>query len=82
MITSPAQLSLAVGATHVTTELHDPGLLLTFMLEGHDVKTGNSLSVTVTVNEQSEVFPFASVALNDTEDVPIGKIEPEGKPEI
>lgn len=39
-IPTPAQLSVAVGATHVTTALHEPGVLFTEIFTGHDVKVG------------------------------------------
>jgi hypothetical protein len=38
---SPAQLSVAVGATQDTLAEHDPGVLFTVMFEGHEAKTGN-----------------------------------------
>jgi hypothetical protein len=63
VMATPAQLSLAVGATHEATELHNPGVLLKTMLDGQDVNTGSWLSVTVTVNAQTEMFPAASIAL-------------------
>lgn len=49
---------------------------------GHDVKTGNSPSVTVTVNEHTLVKPFASVAVYEIVDTPIGKVDPLDKPEV
>ena len=39
---------------------------------------GASLSVTFTLNEQLEVLPDASVAIEETRVVPTGNIEPEG----
>jgi hypothetical protein len=53
----PEQLSFAAGATQVTTAEQVPGVLLTETLTGHEVNTGNWLSITVTVNEHKAVFP-------------------------
>jgi hypothetical protein len=73
---NPAQLSLAAGATQLTTALQLPGFDETVIFDGQDVKTGNSLSVTVTVNEQIAVLPTASVAVKAILVVPTGKAEP------
>lgn len=79
---TPGQLSLAEGATHVTTELHKPGVLFTVMFVGQDVNTGAWLSTTVTVNVQVAMFPFTSDATKAMFVVPIGKVEPLGKPPV
>jgi hypothetical protein len=63
MSVAPAQLSEADGAGQLTTAPHTPGLLLVEILIGQEVNTGNSLSVTFTLNEQVAVFPPASVAV-------------------
>src|SRR5688572_20566343 len=64
VIIIPGQLSVAAGATQFTTAPHIPGLLVTAIFNGQDVNTGSWLSITVTVNEQSDVLPPASVAVN------------------
>jgi hypothetical protein len=79
---NPGQLSLATGAAHNTTALHDPGVLLTEILAGQEVNTGTWLSVTVTVKEHVETFPPASVAANETFVTPIGKADPDGNPAV
>jgi hypothetical protein len=63
VITVPEQLSVAVGAIQFTIALQSPGSLFTTTFTGHDVNTGNWLSITVIVNEHTEVFPLASVAV-------------------
>ena len=55
------QLSVAV-ALYSTAALHTPWSLPTLMLAGQ-VITGNSSSLTVTVNVQAAVLPAASVAV-------------------
>ena len=57
---APEQLSVPTGGTNVTGALHKPTVLLTEMLAGQTI-TGTSLSTTVTVNEQEDVKPAASV---------------------
>lgn len=61
---TPAQLSVAVGFTHVTGTLHMPGDVETVMFDGQLVKTGVSPSVTVIRKEQVVVLPLPSVAVN------------------
>lgn len=39
--TIPGQLSLAIGATQLTTAVHEPGAVVMAMFEGHDVNKGN-----------------------------------------
>jgi hypothetical protein len=82
VITDPAQLSVAVGATQLTTAPHMPGVLVVVTFTGHEVKTGNSLSVTETVNAQVAVLPLASVAVYDMLVTPIGNVDPDGKPAV
>lgn len=58
------QLSLAVGAVHVTApEQPAAALTLRDMSEGQLLKTGSSESFTVTVNEQVADSPAPSVAV-------------------
>jgi hypothetical protein len=63
VIIVPGQLSVAEGAIQFTIALHKPGSFVTVMFNGHEVKVGNWLSITVTVKEHVEVFPAASVAV-------------------
>jgi hypothetical protein len=79
---TPAQLSLAAGAGQLTTAPQTPGLLFVEMFRGHEVNTGASLSVTVTVKLQVDVFPPASVAVYTMFVVPIGNVDPPGKPAV
>ena len=55
--------------------------VLMFMSAGQLI-TGNSLSVTITLNEQVEMFPDGSVAIEFTVVVPIEKTLPEAGVEI
>lgn len=82
VIASPGQLSLAAGATQLTTAPQIPGVLFIVIFAGHDVNTGSSLSVTVTVNEHVATFPLISVAVYDMLVMPIGKLEPLGNPVV
>ena len=50
--------------------------VFTYISSGQFI-AGSSLSITVTLNEQSEVFPEASVATELTVVVPTGKKLPE-----
>src|SRR5687767_5591593 len=52
------------------------------MLAGQETKTGFSLSLTVTVNEHTLVFPPASVAVNEILVVPTGNNDPLGNPAV
>src|SRR6476620_10803258 len=61
------QLSEAVGTVHVT------GLVLVLILAGQPLKTGDWLSITVTVCVQVLFFPFTSVAVHTTDVTPTGK---------
>jgi hypothetical protein len=72
---TPAQLSLPV-AVKVTIAPHAPASLQTVIGLGTET-VGFSQSVTVTLNEQLDVLPAASVAVALTTVVPTGKSEPE-----
>lgn len=52
------------------------------MFAGQVENTGNSLSVTVTVNEHTLLLPLASTAVYVIVVVPIGNIDPLGKPAV
>ena len=54
---------------------HMPGELGTLIFAGQ-LMTGNSVSNTITLKLQSEVFPQASVAVAETVVVPTAKKEP------
>src|SRR5687768_11259149 len=56
------QLSEAVGGVQVATASQDP-FAVSRTLDGQPVIVGVILSFTVTVNEQVEIFPVASVAV-------------------
>ena len=70
-----AQLSLAEGAGHVTTAMHSPSPEFCVMLPGHEME-GFSVSLTVTSNWQVLLLPAASLAVQVTCVVPLGKAEP------
>jgi len=74
-VTVTPQLSVADGV-NTTVAIFIPGFVLTVMLLIAAI-TGASLSFTVTVNEQVEVLPDASVAVVFTVVVPVGKKLPE-----
>ena len=57
------QLSDAVGAVQVTSEVHAPASESWLMLEGMPAITGASSSVTVTVKVLVAVLPEASAAV-------------------
>ena len=57
------QLSIAVGAVQVTTAEHAEAFVLVVISEGHPLITGAVLSLTITFNEQVDVFPLVSVAV-------------------
>lgn len=57
------------------TASHAP-LAVSKTLAGQPVITGLTLSFTVTVKEHVEIFPFASVAVYVTVDIPRGKVLP------
>jgi hypothetical protein len=79
---NPEQLSVAAGAAHVTIAPQEPALLFTLIFIGHEVNTGNSLSVTVTVKEHTLLLPLASVAVNVIVVVPMGNVDPLGNPAV
>jgi hypothetical protein len=60
--TVPGQLSVAVGAVHVTTAWQEAPAD-TVISAGQPANTGAVLSATVTLKLHVEVFPFASVAV-------------------
>lgn len=80
--TDPGQLSLAVGATQFTVCPHVPGTIVSTILAGHPLSTGNSASATVMLNEQVEVFPVMSVAVYVITVTPIGKVDPLTRPAV
>ena len=71
---TPGQLSEAVPV-NVCNEPHALLELFTLILAGQEM-VGFWLSLTVTVNEQSSVFPAPSVALQVTVVVPVEKKPP------
>ena len=73
------QLSVAVGAVHVATWLHDvlPGPVYTVIFCGQLLMTGGVLSTTVTVKLQVLVLLCESVAVYITVVVPAGNVAPE-----
>ena len=74
-VSVPPQLSDTVGTVQLTVAWQD-AFAFTVMLEGHPVITGPVLSCTVTLNEQVDVFPSASVAVYVTGVVPRLKTVP------
>src|SRR6266511_3141488 len=72
---TPGQLSVEPGANATAADTF-PGSLPTTMLVGQ-VIFGGSESLTVTVNEQLELLPAPSLAVQVTVVVPVGKNEPE-----
>ena len=77
MTVAAPQLSVAVAA-NVTTVLQEPASAELTMAEGQAIE-GACVSFTVTVNEQVEVLPAASVAVAVTVVTPTLNIEPEGE---
>src|SRR5438874_5261773 len=73
--TTPAQLSLAVGAVQLTTAPHLSASVPWAMLAGQPLITGASSSLIVTVKVQVEVLA-PSVAVQVTEVAPTGKVSP------
>src|SRR6187551_2532786 len=65
----PAQLSDTVGAVQLTVAWQE-ALAFTVILAGHPAITGLVLSNTMTLKEQVDVFPAASVAVYVTGVVP------------
>ena len=78
-VTCP-QLSVAVAAK-VTTAEHLSGSVFCVIGVGQ-VTFGASLSCTVTVNEQEPVLLLVSVALQVTDVVPFGKVDPDAGMQI
>ena len=73
---APGQLSVAAGVVYVTTAEHWFVAVGTVMFAGH-VSVGACVSLTVTEKTQIPVFVEASVAVQITDVVPTGKVEPE-----
>ena len=59
---TPGQLSAAVGSVQVTAAEQLPASFVRVMSAGMPLIVGFSLSSTVTVKEEEEVFPAASMA--------------------
>jgi hypothetical protein len=72
---TPGQLSVAT-TVQVTTAVHDPIGVVAVILAGQ-VILGACVSFTVTVNVQVAVLPDASVAVDVTVVVPLGKKLPD-----
>lgn len=72
---TPEQLSVAVAVPIEALDVHIPASVLIVAVEGQ-VITGNSASVTVTVNVQLTGAPQAPVAVAVTVVVPIGNTVP------
>jgi hypothetical protein len=66
-------MPVVVGSANFTVAPHCPGAVLVVMLAGQVSVQG----VTVTVNEQLAVLLEASVAVQVTVVVPLGKVDPE-----
>src|SRR6266511_2730256 len=81
-LTGSGQLSVAVGAGKVTTAPHWPGSLSFTIWAGQLPIAGSSVSRTMMWKLQVEVLPTASVAVQTTVLVPLGKLEPEGGSQI
>ena len=80
-VTAKGQLSVPIGATYITSAPHTPGVFDCVMFPGQ-VITGACESVIVTVNEHDAVSPPASVTVNVFVVVPVGKIDPLGRPAV
>ena len=72
---TPGQLSLAVTVKLTTAEQRFAAAG-TLIFAGH-VITGGWVSFTVTVNEQLDEFPAASLTPQVTVVVPLGKVDPD-----
>src|SRR5690606_26260694 len=59
----PVQLSVNVGAVHVTTASHELASVLTVISVGQFAITGTSVSLTVTSNEHVALLPEAPVGV-------------------
>jgi hypothetical protein len=75
-VPTPGQLSEAVGGVKLTVTVHWPAGVVVEILEGQPISTGFSLSLTVTVKEHWAVSPPASVTVQETVVVPLGKAVP------
>ena len=72
--TTPAQLSLAVGAVQVTTPLHEPTAFPITIFAGIPAIVGLVLSITVTTCVAVAILPAPSVAVQITVVLPSGKV--------
>ena len=75
------QLSVPTGVAYTIVAPQTPASLFCAMLPGQAI-TGSSVSFTVTVNEQVEVLPLASVTVNVFTVTPTGNNEPDTKPAV
>ena len=81
VVIAPKQLSVPFGVIYVTTASHISKSLPCVISIGH-VIAGFWVSFIVTVNEQLEVFPTASVTKNVLVVVPRGNVAPEANPPV
>ena len=81
IVVAPGQLSVPTGAVYVTTAPQIPASLPCVIFAGQ-VMVGDSLSVTVTVNEHEAVNPPASVTVKVFVVVPVGNVAPLGRPAV
>src|SRR6185503_8115438 len=75
-LTTPAQLSRAVGAVQLTTAPHLSASVPWAMSAGQPLITGAWLSTTVTLKAQVLLLPWVSLAVQVTVVVPTGKVLP------
>ena len=80
-VVAPGQLSVPTGALYVTTAPQVPASFACMIFIGQII-TGASLSVIVTVNEHDAVNLPASVTVNVLVVVPVGKVDPLGRPAV
>jgi len=73
--TLAVQLSVDVAVPIDALDVHEPASVVTFAVDGQLI-TGNSLSLTVTVNVQAAGDPHEPVAVAETVVVPIGNNVP------
>ena len=69
-------MSVAVGAVQLTTAEQFPASFGLLIGEGHPLITGFSVSLTVTANEQYDLFPEESSAVYVTVVTPFGNVAP------
>ena len=80
-MTGDEQLSVPTGVVYATTAPQMPGVLFTERFAGQ-VMAGNSVSVTVTVNELVDEFPDGSVAVKVFVVDPTGNVDPLARPAV